>query len=102
VRYVTRFMGIPISASAEKGIIFTAVLEKVGAVGGLLFCGLLISIIVAAAKGSTPEVLAMVISAIAVNFGEAIFFATGGMGLFMWTVIGFGLARARARVDRFR
>ncbi|NBC49761.1 MAG: hypothetical protein GVY22_17645 [Gammaproteobacteria bacterium] len=56
--------------------------------------------IVAAAKGGTPEVLAMVISAIAVNFGEAIFFATGGMGLFMWTVMAFGLARAR--VDRFR
>jgi hypothetical protein len=100
VRKVTRFMGIPISASAEKGIVFTAVLEEVGAIGGLLFYGLLISIIAAAARGNTPGVLAMVIGTIAVNFGEAIFFATGGMGLFMWTVIGFGLARAR--VDRFR
>jgi len=99
-RHVTRFMGIPISASAEKGIVFTSVLEEVGAFGGLLFYGLLIAIIAAAAKGSTPGVLAMVIGTIAVNFGEAIFFATGGMGLFMWAVIGFGLARAR--VDRFR
>jgi hypothetical protein len=93
-------MGLPISAPAEKGIIFTSVLEEVGAFGGLLFYGLLISIIAAAAKGNTPGVLAMVIGTIAVNFGEAIFFATGGMGLFMWAVIGFGLARAR--VDRFR
>lgn len=94
-RNIVRFMGIPISASAEKGIIFTAVLEEVGLFGGLLFYGLLISIIAAAAKASTPGVLAMVIGTLAVNFGEAIFFATGGMGLFMWAMIGFGLARAR-------
>jgi len=95
-RNIVRVMGIPVSAPAEKGIVFTAVLEEVGVFGGLLFYALLISIIAVAAGGSSPGASAMVIGAIAVNFGEAIFFATGGMGLFMWAVIGFGLARARA------
>jgi len=39
----------------------------------------------------------MVIGTIAVNFGEAIFFASGGMGLFMWAVIGFAGSDWRGR-----
>jgi hypothetical protein len=93
--HVKRFLGIPISASAEKGVAFTSVLEEVGLFGGILFYGLLIAIVAAMARGPSIGALAMVVCCIAVNFGEAIIFATGGMGLFMWLLIGFGLARAR-------
>lgn len=96
---VVRFMGIPLSASAEKGVVFTSVLEEVGIFGAVLFYALLLSIIARAARGDAPGVLAMSIGTIAVNFGEAIIFATGGMGLFMWLVLSFGLARSRPRAD---
>ena len=96
---VKRFLGIPISASAEKGIVFTSVLEEVGIVGALLFYALLVAIVAAVAKGPSAGALAMVIGSIAVNFGEAVIFSTGGIGLFMWLIIGFGLARARVPVD---
>ncbi|MEM6583720.1 MAG: hypothetical protein AAF699_20755, partial [Pseudomonadota bacterium] len=92
---VDRFMGIPISASAEKGVVFTAVLEEVGIFGALLFYALVISLIARAGSGLVPSALAMVTATIAVNFGEAIFFAAGGMGLYMWLLCGFALARVR-------
>lgn len=92
---VRRFMGIPISAPAEKGVVFTAVLEETGVIGGLLFYSLLISIVAAAARGRDAKVAAMAIGCILVNFGEAIIFSAGGMGLFMWLIIGFALARSR-------
>jgi hypothetical protein len=92
---VKRFFGIPLSAPAEKGVVFTSVLEETGLVGGLLFYALLISIVGVASKGSLPGATAMVIGSIAVNFGEAVIFSTGGIGLLMWIVIAFGMARAR-------
>ena len=92
---IRRFLGIPISASAEKGVAFTSVLEETGIIGGLLFYALMIAIIARAARADTAGVVAMAVGTIAVNFGEAIIFATGGMGLFMWLVLGFTLARAR-------
>lgn len=94
---VVRFLGIPLSASAEKGVAFTAVLEETGIFGGLFFYALLISIVARAARSDTPGVLAMSIGTIAVNFGEAIIFAIGGMGLFMWLILAFSLARARLK-----
>jgi hypothetical protein len=97
---IKRFMGIPLSASTEKGIAFTAVLEEVGIFGALLFYALLIAIIRAMTRGTSLGALAMVMAAIAANFGEAVIFATAGMGLFLWLIIGFGLARARVRLLR--
>lgn len=93
--HIKRFLGIPLSASTEKGIAFTSVLEEVGIVGGVLFYGLLFSIVRAMARGQSLGTLAMVVAAIAVNFGEAIIFAAGGLGLFMWLIVGFGLARSQ-------
>jgi hypothetical protein len=95
-RNVERFLGIPISASAEKGVAFTSVLEETGLFGALLFYALLATIFVAVARGGDPPVLAMAFGAVLVNFGEAVIFAPGGMGLFMWVLVGFALARARA------
>ena len=93
--HVKRVLGIPFSASAEKGIAFTSVLEEVGIVGATLFYGLLLSIVGGMARGHSLGALAMVVGTITVNFGEAIIFSTGGMGLFMWLIAGFGLARGR-------
>jgi hypothetical protein len=92
---IARFLGFPISAPAEKGFAFTAVLEEVGIIGGLLFYGLVVSMARRAAKSSRPEILAMFLGAILVNFGEAVIFSPGGIGLFMWLVIALSLASAR-------
>lgn len=92
---IVRVWGIPISAPVEKGFAFTAVLEEVGIFGALLFYGLLISMARRAAGAARPEILALLLGAILINFGEAVIFSPGGIGLFMWLVIGLSLASAR-------
>lgn len=92
---IKRFLGIPISASAEKGVAFTAVLEEVGLIGGLVFYALVVALVATAAKSREPGIVAMALAAILVNFGQAIIFSIGGMGLFMWLLLAFSLSKAQ-------
>ena len=98
-RGIVRLWGIPISAPAEKGFAFTAVLEEVGIVGGFLFYGLLLSMARSAARSQRPEILALLLGAVMINFGEAVIFSPGGIGLFMWLVMGVALAGAHYDAD---
>lgn len=79
--------GLPTGASTEKGVVYSAVLEETGLVGGFLFAGLLWSLLRRAWRrdGSLP--VALVAGMLATNLGEATLTAIGGMGLFVWLVI---------------
>ncbi|GIV57673.1 MAG: hypothetical protein KatS3mg042_0586 [Rhodothermaceae bacterium] len=82
--------GIPIGASVEKGFQPAAVLEEIGLGGAallLLFLGMLLWPVF---RWGTPALAWMVTAALLVNMGEAILFAIGGNGLFVWLV--FSLA----------
>ncbi len=96
---VVRVFGIPLSAPAEKGFAFTAVLEETGIFGALLFYSLLLGMIRVAFKDPAPETAALMLGAVFVNFGEAVIFSPGGLGLYVWIVIGLALAQSRTNAS---
>lgn len=93
---VVRLWGIPISAPVEKGFLPTAILEEggmIGAAGLALLIGWL-----ARRAWRTQELRwrAMFVACLAVNIGECVFLAPGGIGLFSWLLIGVSLSAWRS------
>jgi hypothetical protein len=89
---VKRIWGIPVSASVEKGFMFVAVLEETGIVGAMFLFILLYSLYRSVKATGDLRRLALFFSCLLVNFGEAVFFAAGGLGLYFWILIGFAAA----------
>lgn len=95
---VIEAFGIPISAPIEKGFVFTAVLEETGILGGLLFFTMLFVLARAVWKNQDLRWVALFTSCIAVNIGECILLAPGGIGLLDWLLIGMAISSSRAAV----
>jgi O-antigen ligase len=76
---------IPISATIEKGNLYSQILEETGIIGLTIFLIFLIFTIIKVLK-SNPELLGLVIGPIILNFGEASFFSANGQGFFLWTL----------------
>lgn len=73
-------LGLPTGASIEKGVVFLAVWEELGLLGFLAVLGWLWLLIRRAALGGmTP--LAVCLTALFMNFGEATLFSPSGMGM---------------------
>ncbi|WP_374555878.1 O-antigen ligase family protein [Thermomonas sp.] len=73
-------LGLPIGASIEKGVVYLAVWEELGLLGLLVVLGWLWLLVRRAAlAGLTP--LAVCLTALAMNFGEATLFSPSGMGM---------------------
>ena len=79
--------GVPISSSTEKGIVIIAILEETGLIGFLLFAAFLYRMISQVLKGTDLRYVAAFFACLFVNFGEAVFFAPGGIGLYFWVFI---------------
>lgn len=92
---VKTFAGIPISASVEKGITVTAVLEEIGILGTLALLVFLFFLLAPLLHSEAVPPLAMFMGCLGVNFGEAVFFSLGGNGLFYWLLMGWCWACAR-------
>jgi hypothetical protein len=92
---VVEFMGIPISAPVEKGFVPTAVLEETGLFGGLLFVTMLFVLGRIIWRTQDYRGLAMFAACLAVNLGEAVILAPGGVGLLIWLFIGRALGMSR-------
>ncbi|HEX7069345.1 MAG TPA: hypothetical protein VF190_01005 [Rhodothermales bacterium] len=92
------FLGLPTSASVEKGFLPTAVLEEVGIVGTSIFVVLLLALFWPMIKLGSPLMLWMSLSALLTNLGEATFFSLGGIGFFFFLVFGFCYSRAEAQL----
>jgi hypothetical protein len=93
---VVRVAGIPISAPVEKGFLPTAILEEGGIVGAT---GLVLLIAWLARRAWRAQDLrwrAMFVACLAINIGECVFLAPGGIGLFSWLLIGVSLSAWRA------
>lgn len=88
-------LGIPISASIEKGLIFTQVLEEIGIVGFILWLILLTVLIRPLLRINNFVPLWIFLVCLLTNFGEATFFSMGGVGLYIWLLFGF------SRIMRF-
>jgi hypothetical protein len=96
---VAMFQGIPISAPVEKGFVPTAVLEENGFFGGLLFLFAIVRLGQLAWRSGDPRRVALFGACVAVNLGEAVILAPGGIGMFVWILIGLATAPARARAS---
>ena len=94
---VATLAGIPVSIPYEKGFTGTAVLEEVGIIGALLILGLLISQFRVIHKSQAISAMLIFLTAIFVNMGESVYFATGGIGLLVHIAIAVALVTAERR-----
>ena len=88
---VTTVAGIPISAPVEKGFLPTAVLEETGILGGVAFVIMLAALIRPVARKATTAHLSIVLCALFTNLGEASLLSPGGIGMYLWILIGYSL-----------
>lgn len=85
-------LGLPTSASIEKGVLPVAVLEELGIIGSLLVVAWLWSMIRRGARSGVAA-FAVLSTLLFTNLGEATLFSPGGMGLLLlillaWAVTG--------------
>ncbi|MEZ8310894.1 hypothetical protein AB6C57_19675 [Vibrio splendidus] len=75
------FLNLPISASIEKGVFWSALFEETGILGFLAFVFLLASILV-----NTPFLFKLMVTLCItlIGMGEAFYFSVRGIGLFFW------------------
>lgn len=95
--------GLPVSAATEKGFSLVALLEEVGLVGFTVFLIMLALVLrpVLGTRASFPAAV-LALSALMVNFGEAVFFAIAGSGMLIWLLIGLAVVTAaRGRMPVF-
>jgi hypothetical protein len=88
-------MGVPVSASSEKGFMPTAMLEEVGLFGTLLVVLIMLAISIPVLRLGRFPVVWTYFAALLINVGAAVFFSLGGVGFFMWLMIGFCYGQAR-------
>jgi O-antigen ligase len=84
------FFGLPIQAPVEKGNILTAILEENGIIGTAVFIIFFVILILRIGRHNSIELVGMTLASILTNIGEATLFSFGGMGLFVWLIIGLG------------
>ena len=80
--------GIPVSASVEKGFLPTAILEEIGILGAVATIILLILIVRRVRQRASFPMIWLLMTALFINIGEAIFYSVGGTGFFMWLMLG--------------
>ncbi|MBN1140894.1 MAG: hypothetical protein JXB25_03725 [Deltaproteobacteria bacterium] len=96
-RNIKTFMGIPISAAAEKGFLPVAFLEEVGILGLLFFLPFLASFIWSALSTKDVRLMAVFSACLFVNIGEAVFFSSGSLGGYLWLLMGLSTAGGWSR-----
>ena len=90
-----RHLGMPVSRPVEKGFLPTALLEETGVVGTLLFGLFIAGILLRIAKISAFPALWVGLTAVFINLGESVLLSPGGMGLFVWLVLGYAITQRR-------
>lgn len=87
---------IPISASVEKGNMYTAILEEGGVLGGVIMYGLMMIIAVPALRGPMRPEKVLVFVVLLSNLSEATFFSTTGIGGWNWQMLALAYASRNA------
>jgi hypothetical protein len=91
--------GVPVSAPTEQGFLPLSVLTQIGIIGTIALGLFLFKLAAPVVRFAPTPVLVMFSTALLLNLGEMIFFATGDLGLQMWLIIGlcheYGAREAR-------
>lgn len=91
-----------LAAPTEKGFLPTALLEEVGIPGTICFIFFLSAFFYHYWKLGNIVSIIMMICFILLNFGEMMFFALGGVGLYGWSMIGAGIAAGNIKSPKKR
>lgn len=89
-------LGLPVSASVEKGVLPVAVLEEVGLVGFLAVALWVFMLMRRSARGGLVPVT-VGLTALLMNMGEATLFSPGGMGLLSLILLAWSMAGPNKR-----
>ena len=89
-------LGLPIGATIEKGVLPLAIVEEVGLLG-FLFVTAWIWMLLRRSANAGIAPLAVVLTALLLNLGEAALFSPGGVGLLSLILLGWGLSSSRFR-----
>ncbi len=81
---VYRFHGIPVSATIEKGFIFSALLEETGILGTLAFIVFIVAFTVNVFRYGKFSSYMFLLTAFLITFGEMGFFSPGAIGPYIW------------------
>lgn len=82
-------LGLPVSASIEKGVLPLAILEELGIPGAIAVSAWLWLLIRRATRGRRIAPIALLFTALLLNMGEMMLFSPGGMGLLMLVIVGY-------------
>lgn len=88
------FLGLPIGASAEKGVTPLMVVEELGIFGAVLVALWTLRLLRTTARGGIVP-FAVVLTVLFLNFGEATLFSPGGFGLLPLILLGWAYAHGR-------
>lgn len=89
--------GIAVSAPTEKGFLPSAALEENGVLGTIFLVIFMGCLLHDCLKRRSFANLCLFLTCIFVNIGEMIFFSLGGVGLFMWLLMGLALIPEAAK-----
>jgi O-antigen ligase len=93
---VLMWNGIPLSAPVEKGFLPTAILEEGGLLGGALLAFLILWLSLEAWRNVDLRWRAMFVACLAMNVGECVFLAPGGIGMIDWLLLSLSILSYRA------
>ena len=88
-------LGLPVGASIEKGVTPLMVMEELGIFGALLVAFWIFRLLRSAARGSLAS-LAVCLTVLLLNMGEATLFSPGGFGLLNLILLGWAYASGAA------
>lgn len=94
--------GLPVSASIEKGNMYSAMLEEIGFLGFLLFCGVLLVLLNSICRSGQLEMMWLFFAALLVNLGEAVLFSPNGIGMLVWILMLMATSARTAQAARTR
>jgi hypothetical protein len=81
--------GLPLSASTEKGFLPSAILEETGIVGATCFLVFLVALTRFVLPNADIALAWVFVTSVCMNVGEMVFFSAGGLGLYIWLLIGW-------------
>ncbi len=83
-----KWVGLPLGATIEKGFLPSAILEEVGLIGSGFVMFLLFALVSPLMRRGTIPGVWLLMTCLTINLGEEVFFSMGGMGLYIWLLIG--------------
>ena len=92
-------LGLPVSALVEKGVLPVAIVEELGIFGAFAVLGWFLVVFRRVARAGAQH-FAVVVTLVLVNFGEAMFFSVGGMGMLLLILLTGAVANEKRIVGK--